>query len=61
MVRTDSSQADVVLSGAATLAQLASNLRSLDIAWDAQAESEIPRLTEAPDVYWQTRSDLAWT
>jgi aryl-alcohol dehydrogenase-like predicted oxidoreductase len=52
--------ADVVLSGAATLAQLASNLRSLDIAWDARAESEIPRLAEAPDVYWQTRSDLAW-
>jgi aryl-alcohol dehydrogenase-like predicted oxidoreductase len=52
--------ANVVLRGAATLAQLASNLRSLDIAWDTQAESEIPRLAEAPDVYWQTRSDLAW-
>jgi aryl-alcohol dehydrogenase-like predicted oxidoreductase len=52
--------ADVVLSGAATLAQFASNLRSLDVAWDAQAESELPRLAEAPDTYWQTRSDLAW-
>ena len=52
--------ADVVLSGAATVAQLDSNLKSLDVAWDAQAESEIHRLAEAPDAYWQTRSDLAW-
>jgi aryl-alcohol dehydrogenase-like predicted oxidoreductase len=52
--------ADVVLSGAATLAQLDANLKSLDVTWDAQAESEIRRLTEAPDAYWQTRSDLAW-
>jgi aryl-alcohol dehydrogenase-like predicted oxidoreductase len=52
--------ADVVLSGAATGAQIESNLRSLDIAWDARAESEINRLAEAPDAYWQTRSELAW-
>jgi aryl-alcohol dehydrogenase-like predicted oxidoreductase len=52
--------ADVVLSGAATVAQIESNLRSLDIAWDARAESEINRLAEAPDTYWQTRSELAW-
>jgi aryl-alcohol dehydrogenase-like predicted oxidoreductase len=50
----------VVLSGAATVAQLESNLGSLDIAWDEQAESEIHRLAEAPDAYWQTRSELAW-
>lgn len=52
--------ADVVLSGATTVAQLHSNLKSLDVAWDAQAESELPRLAEAPDAYWQTRSGLAW-
>jgi aryl-alcohol dehydrogenase-like predicted oxidoreductase len=52
--------ADVVLSGAATLAQLDSNLKSLDVTWVAQAESEIHGLAEAPDAYWQTRSDLAW-
>jgi aryl-alcohol dehydrogenase-like predicted oxidoreductase len=52
--------ADVVLSGAATLVQLASNLKSLDVAWDAQAKSEVHRLAEASDAYWQTRSDLAW-
>jgi aryl-alcohol dehydrogenase-like predicted oxidoreductase len=52
--------ADVVLSGATTLAQLASNLRSLDVAWDAQAESEIAPLAEPPNVYWKTRAGLAW-
>jgi aryl-alcohol dehydrogenase-like predicted oxidoreductase len=52
--------ADAVLSGAATLAQLDAYLKSLDVTWDAEAESEIHRLTEAPDAYWQTRSDLAW-
>jgi len=52
--------ADVVLSGAATLAQLDSNIRSLDVAWDAEAESQVHRLAEAPDAYWQTCSDLAW-
>jgi hypothetical protein len=46
--------ADVVLSGAATLAQLDASLKSLDVTWDAQAESEPHRLTEAPDAYWQT-------
>lgn len=52
--------ADVVLSGAATVAQLHSNLRALDVAWDEQAESEIDRLAEAPEAYWLTRSGLAW-
>jgi aryl-alcohol dehydrogenase-like predicted oxidoreductase len=52
--------ADVVLIGAATLAQLDANLKSLGVTWDARAESEVHRLAEAPDAYWQTRSDLAW-
>lgn len=52
--------ADVVLSGAATVDQLASNLRALDLPWDEQAESELHRLAEAPEAYWQARSDLAW-
>ena len=50
----------MVLSGAATVAQLESNLKSLDISWDEQAESKFHRLAEAPDAYWRTRSDLAW-
>ena len=52
--------ADVVLSGAATVAQLESNLQSLDVVWDEEAESKLPQLAEEPEAYWHTRSDLAW-
>jgi aryl-alcohol dehydrogenase-like predicted oxidoreductase len=52
--------ASVVLSGAATEAQLRSNLIALDIAWDAEAEALIETLTEDPTLYWQTRAQLAW-
>jgi len=52
--------ADVVLSGAATPAQLASNLRSLDVSWDEEAEFQALRLAEEPAAYWRRRSDLAW-
>jgi aryl-alcohol dehydrogenase-like predicted oxidoreductase len=50
----------VVLSGAATEAQLQSNLKAAAIQWDAEAESLIAGFSEAPDAYWQTRSELAW-
>ncbi|MER7281776.1 aldo/keto reductase [Dactylosporangium sp. NPDC000244] len=46
---------DVVLSGAATIAQLTSNLRALDTA---PARDPGP---EPPDDYWRTRSSLAWS
>ena len=52
--------ADVVLSGAATPAQLQSNLRALDVSWDQEAEFEAQLLAEEPEAYWRTRSDLAW-
>lgn len=52
--------ASVVLSGAATPGQLASNLQALEIPWDADAESALPGLAERPADYWQTRSALAW-
>jgi len=47
--------ATVVLSGAATTAQLASNLRALSV-------TQIPGVTpEPPEDYWRTRSALAWS
>lgn len=51
---------DVVLSGAATQNQLRSNLRSLEVSWDDEAESEVRQLAEQPESYWRTRSGLAW-
>ena len=48
--------ADVVLSGAATTAQLQSNLAALDVGVD----DDFQALAEAPDHYWTTRSALPW-
>ncbi len=48
--------ADVVLSGAATAEQLASNLRA--VALEPEATDVAP---EAPEPYWSARSELAWT
>lgn len=52
--------ANVVLSGAATVAQLRSNLAALSVVWDQTAEDALRVLTEAPAAYWQKRSQLAW-
>jgi aryl-alcohol dehydrogenase-like predicted oxidoreductase len=51
---------DVVLSGAATSGHLRSNVKALEVAWDEEAESQLAALAEAPEVYWATRSNLAW-
>ncbi|MGW6917716.1 aldo/keto reductase [Kitasatospora sp. NPDC054939] len=52
--------ADVVLSGAATTGQLASNLAAagLDLAPDELAALTV--LAEPAEAYWRTRSALAW-
>jgi aryl-alcohol dehydrogenase-like predicted oxidoreductase len=47
--------ADVVLSGAATVETLRSNLRAAEVALD-----ELPDLREQPDTYWERRSALPW-
>lgn len=52
---------DVVLSGAATLEHLHSNVRAIDGAWDDDARDALSDLAESPDAYWRHRSDLAWT
>ena len=49
--------ADVVLSGAVTLEQLASNLRAVDFAGTTGGW---PAIAEPPDEYWARRRALAW-
>jgi aryl-alcohol dehydrogenase-like predicted oxidoreductase len=51
---------DVVLSGAATVDQLRSNLAALAVPWDHQADQMATHLAEAPEAYWHTRSRLPW-
>jgi aryl-alcohol dehydrogenase-like predicted oxidoreductase len=48
--------ADVVLSGAVTVEQLADNTRALAVAGAA----DLPSLVEPPERYWSERSRLAW-
>lgn len=51
---------NIVLSGAATVEHLASNLLALDIPWDDALGERLEALREAPAVYWQTRKELSW-
>lgn len=53
--------AGVVLSGAATVDQLASNLRAADVPLPPDELADLLRLAEPPDRYWSTRSALPWT
>lgn len=52
--------ADVVLSGAATVAQLASNVASLDVRLDAADLDALAGLAEEPGAYWAARSRRPW-
>ncbi|MGY1823495.1 aldo/keto reductase [Geodermatophilus sp. SYSU D00079] len=54
--------ADVVLSGAVTVAQLAANLRARDLARTPGAGDELPGLVtpQDPGAYWAERSRLPW-
>jgi aryl-alcohol dehydrogenase-like predicted oxidoreductase len=48
--------ADVVLSGAATVEQLESNLRAVETEYDGGHDD----LVEDPETYWLTRAALPW-
>jgi aryl-alcohol dehydrogenase-like predicted oxidoreductase len=52
--------ADVVLSGAVTAEQLASNLGALAVALDEEAEVRLRTLEEPAEEYWARRGRLAW-
>jgi len=51
---------DVVLSGAASIEHLESNIRALELDLDNNLLSELLSLAETPEVYWKTRKQLEW-
>lgn len=51
---------DVVLSGAAKIEHLQSNVKALDVAFDDEANEALKQWVESPEVYWGRRSELAW-
>jgi aryl-alcohol dehydrogenase-like predicted oxidoreductase len=52
--------ADVVLSGAATVEQLESNLAARALAFDDDLEDRLAGLAEDANAYWGTRAALPW-
>jgi aryl-alcohol dehydrogenase-like predicted oxidoreductase len=52
--------ADVVLSGAATLEQLSSNLTAMEVALDEPLHARLLLLVEPPQQYWAERARLPW-
>jgi aryl-alcohol dehydrogenase-like predicted oxidoreductase len=50
----------VVLSGAATVDQLAANLRSTDVCLSGDELAELATLAEPADAYWAARSARRW-
>jgi aryl-alcohol dehydrogenase-like predicted oxidoreductase len=51
---------DVVLSGAATTAQLGSHLGALGVALDGPTRTVLAPLAQTPEDYWRTRASLPW-
>ncbi|MGW4197402.1 aldo/keto reductase [Streptomyces sp. NPDC005004] len=52
--------ADVVLSGAATAAQLTSNLHAAAVDLDEDRLARLAALAEDPRAYWERRGQLPW-
>ena len=52
--------ATTVLSGAASVAHLDSNLKARDIVWTDDLEQRLQTVSQPAEEYWQQRSDLAW-
>jgi aryl-alcohol dehydrogenase-like predicted oxidoreductase len=50
----------IVLSGAARVDHLQSNVRALELTWSDDLEAQLSTLTETADDYWSLRSNLAW-
>ena len=51
---------DVVLSGAATVEHLTSNVAADSVKWDSQATDILGDLAESAIDYWSARAGLAW-
>ncbi|MCB0159984.1 MAG: aldo/keto reductase [Caldilineaceae bacterium] len=52
--------AHVVLSGAATVEHLQSNVAACDVVWDELAATRLSVLAQPPAAYWHTRAGQPW-
>jgi aryl-alcohol dehydrogenase-like predicted oxidoreductase len=54
-------QVDVVLSGAATTAQLAAHVAAVATTMDDPTAAALAPLAQSREVYWAIRGSLPWT
>jgi aryl-alcohol dehydrogenase-like predicted oxidoreductase len=52
--------ADVVLTGAATVDQVRSNVAALELAYDAEMEERLRSVAVSSTEYWRARSSFRW-
>lgn len=52
--------ATTVLSGAANVEHLQSNLKAKDVQWNQAIQDRLSELAQPPEDYWSERSALAW-
>lgn len=52
--------ADVVLTGAATVEQIRSNVAALQLDYDVQLDGQLRPVTVGSDEYWRARSSFRW-
>jgi aryl-alcohol dehydrogenase-like predicted oxidoreductase len=52
--------ADIVLTGAATVEQIRSNVAAVDLAYDAELEEELRSVSIGSSEYWRARSSFGW-
>jgi aryl-alcohol dehydrogenase-like predicted oxidoreductase len=53
--------AGIVLSGAASVATLQSNLQAAQVTWSPELDAQLAALREEAAAYWERRSALPWT
>jgi aryl-alcohol dehydrogenase-like predicted oxidoreductase len=52
--------ADVVLTGAATVGQIRSNVAALELAYDGELEEQLSSVSISSTEYWRARSSFTW-
>jgi aryl-alcohol dehydrogenase-like predicted oxidoreductase len=52
--------ADIVLSGAASVETLRSNLGARNVRWAPELEQRLGQMREDSDAYWSRRAALRW-
>jgi len=52
--------ADFVLTGAATVGQIQSNVAALEVAYDASLEEQLRSASVGSPEYWRGRSSFRW-